>query len=381
MTVPARQHQSSPLPASVQGLARAAVDTPCFVLDRQVVAARMRAMQDACASHGAAYTFPVKANPHPAVLDQARAAGLPLDLCSVEELQAALEAGFSSQALTICGAGLDSAELRTCVKRGVRVDLDSLDELAAMPRGEPRAEVGLRIAVPAHGPQGSPSYGLKFGLVPDELPAAAALAATQGLHIVRLHLHGAPPTPELEPLLRDTLAGWVSALGSVKEISFGGGFGDGLSADWLGRTADLVAAGVRIARELRVEAVVFEPGEAVVGPAGWLLTRVRVRKLRTTPGGPRTVLITDTPYTTSVGTGLVSASYPIWRVSQAPARGAVEQCDVYGRNNTPLDLIAAGVQLLAPSPGTMLAAGGQGAYVASLLGSFNKRRVPPIHVV
>ena len=350
--------------------------TPCFVFDLVQFRERVSALAEECLKTGGRYIYPLKANDTPQVVACVRDLDIGLDTCSREEIDIARSAGFAAQDVTCCGTGFGREELSQLLEAGVRLDLDSMDELLQVAELAPGSEIGLRIALPPLGrhPWRAP-YSEKFGIRLSELRTVEERVGTGDVVVRRLHVHPAPLDVNSMDELVGHLAPFTALSQHLESINTGGGWGDGSGAEWRGEARRHVAAARDLASRLGADQFVVEPGEFVAAPAGRLLTRIRAVK-PPVEASSRHTLIVDAPYTLSVGSGMVDP-YPIesWTAAEADPQGQPLQCDVYGRNNTPHDRIGV-VRLVDPSPGKLLVVSGQGAYVRAGYGRFNARPTP-----
>ena len=75
------------------------------------------------------HTFAVKANPLVNVLKQIQEYGMGAEVASSGELMLALKAGFSSERIIYDSPAKTMADLRTCFKSGISINIDNLQEL------------------------------------------------------------------------------------------------------------------------------------------------------------------------------------------------------------------------------------------------------------
>ena len=352
--------------------------TPHFVLDIERLRERIELLADMCREAGGEYAFPLKVNYAPEVLDCVRRTGVALDVCSVEEVALALTAGFAPAAVTCCGAGLDRRELEQLSEAKIRLDLESLDEIRLLADVSPGSDIGLRIAQPSAGSDSwRACYSDKFGVRRTEIEPLRRILDRGGLTVSRLHLHPSPLESTGSDDLEPYLAPFAAMCRPLESVNWGGGWHLDDAEGWPQAAAARIARARAAAEALGADAFVVEPGEAVVAPAGRLLTRIRSVK-PPAEGRPRHVIIVDAPYTMAVGSGLVPG-YPIEACDDPPVEGrrSPVSCVVYGRNNTPHDLIGEAA-LVDPSPDMLLCVGGQGAYVLAGYGQFNARSAPEV---
>lgn len=367
------------LPRDLTRWANTKAETPCFVLHVETFLARLECMERLCRELGARYAYPMKANADVRLLRALRERETNLDLCSVQELSLARALGFPARRMRMCGAGLDKTELEYAFACKIGVDLDSLEELELAAECRNRRSIGIRVASTS---AEKGLYDAKFGIPATDREAVIRLLDSTGVRLTRLHVHGVLSGDMSPREISSCLEPWLECMQPLAEVNFGGGLGDGLEQHWLEKARERLTPLASLGKSWGANTVTFEPGEAVVGPAGWLATRVRTTKqLPAAQGRADTIIITDSPYTTSVGTGLVESRYPVHALDPVVDDAEPTTCRVHGRNNNALDIIRASVLLPGPRRGMLLLVGGQGAYVTSLLGTFNGRPAPDTQIV
>jgi diaminopimelate decarboxylase len=272
--------------------------TPLYVTDEDRVRARFREVHDALASRygKVRVLYAAKANGNPAILSALAGEGAGADVFSAGELLLALRAGMDPDRLLFNGSSKSEADLALAVEKGVRVSVDSLDELRSLDRiaGEAGevSEISFRVnpalEVPTHPKIATGLRTSKFGI-----PAAEILAAYQAAlgcsHVrpVGIHCHIGSQILEVEPFARAAsvmtgLAAGLTDLGvRLRFIDLGGGLGIPYHrgsdpapsfTDYAAAVVPVFAAGVKkagISPELWVE-----PGRYLVADSTILLTLV-----------------------------------------------------------------------------------------------------------
>ena len=216
--------------------------TPLYITDEDRVRARYREVHSALSSRYARVRvlYAAKANGNPAILRALADEGSGADVFSAGELILALEAGMDPDRLLFNGSSKSPADLALAVEKGVRVSVDSLDELHSLDRiageaGE-TAEIAFRVnpalEVPTHPKIATGLRTSKFGI-----PAGEILGAYQSAlgcdHVMPagIHCHIGSQILELEPFARaaavmSDLAAGLTDLGvRLSFIDLGGGLG------------------------------------------------------------------------------------------------------------------------------------------------------------
>ena len=219
--------------------------------------------------------------------------------------------------------------------------------------------------------------GNKFGI-----PHARALAAYRhaaalpslrvigiGCHIGSQILETAPLDEALERVLE--LAAALAAEGIKPEhLDLGGGFGIRYRDE---SVPDIRAYCQRLARRLagRGLQVMLEPGRAIAGPAGVLLTRVEYLKL----DKAKRFAVVDASMSELIRPALYESWHEIVAVAETPGREA-RRFDVVGPVCESADVLGID-RALAIEPGDLLAILSAGAYGMTMASNYNSRPRPP----
>jgi len=360
--------------------------TPLFVYDEDHLRARCR---EAVAAFGDGVAYGSKAFLCLAMARLVHEEGMRVDVATGGELHVVLAAGVPPERIVLHGNNKSPEELRRAHELGIRVVVDSFDELARLQElseadGRPtRVMVRVTPGVEAH----THEYVMtgqtdsKFGL------GVASGAAGRAVEHVRLH-----PAFELVGihahigsqifLLRsfekaiEVLAAFVEPL-DVGELCLGGGLGvpyvEGEEAptitEWAG-VLHAACASAGISAQVTVE-----PGRAIAAAAG--MTLYRVGTVKDIPGVRTYVSVdggmSDNPRPVLYGSGY-EAFLPRATLAERPRTVTVvgkhcESGDVVVRDaHVPADL-AVGDVLCTPVTG---------AYGHSMASNYNKVPRPPV---
>jgi diaminopimelate decarboxylase len=328
----------------------------------------------------------VKANSNLAVLDVLRRLGAGFDIVSGGELARVLAAGGSADRVIFSGVGKSEAEMRAALQAGIRCfnvesepELERLDAIAgAMGR---RAPVSLRVNpdvdARTHPYISTGLAGNKFGIPHAHAAAAYEHAAALpnlevtgiGCHIGSQILDTAPLDEALERVLE--LAGALAAKGiKPRHLDLGGGFGIRYRDE---AVPDIRAYCARLAARLAGSGfqVMLEPGRAIAGPAGVLLTRVEYLKL----DKAKRFAVVDASMSELIRPALYQSWHEIVAVVDRPGL-APERYDVVGPVCESSDVLGVDRDLAAQA-GDFLAILAAGAYGMTMASNYNSRPRPP----
>jgi diaminopimelate decarboxylase len=360
--------------------------TPCYVYSRAAIESAFREFDQGLAGVDHLVCYAVKANSSLAVLDVLRRLGAGFDIVSAGELARVLAAGGSAERVIFSGVGKSEAELAAALAAGIRCfnvesepELERLDAIAgSMGR---RAPVSLRINpdvdARTHPYISTGLAGNKFGIPHTRALAAYRHAAALphlrvigiGCHIGSQILETGPLDEALERVLE--LADALAAEGiKPAHLDLGGGFGIRYRDE---ATPDIRAYCARLAKRLcgRGFEVMLEPGRAIVGNAGVLLTRVEYLKL----DKAKRFAVVDASMSELIRPALYGSWHDIVPVSER--RGAAgERYDVVGPVCESSDVLGVD-RTLAVAAGDVLAILSAGAYGMTMASNYNSRPRPP----
>ena len=216
-------------------------------------------------------------------------------------------------------------------------------------------------------------FGIPHGRALDACRRAASLphlrVAGIGCHIGSQILETAPLDEALERVLE--LAAAIAAEGiALGHLDLGGGFGIRYHDE---SAPDIRAYCSRLARRLGGQGyeVMLEPGRAIAGPAGVLLTRVEYLKL----DKARRFAVVDASMSELIRPALYDAWHEIVAVAGAAGRERVRY-DVVGPVCESADVLGIDREL-AVAPGDLLAILSAGAYAMTMASNYNSRPRPP----
>ena len=356
-------------------------DTPLFVYDGQIVAARIarfRAAMPAVDLH-----YAIKANPHPPLVAAMAALVDGLDVASVGELRLALGAKAAA-AISFAGPGKRDDELAVAIGVGATLNVESMGEGArALAIGE-RLGIAPRLAVRVNPDFDLRGSGMKmggraspFGI--DAVEAAmvardliAGGADWRGWHIYAGSQALDPDAVAEMQAATLTLAARLSdAVGAAPPlVNLGGGFGVPYFAG--DRPLDIGSVGARLAAALDERAPVLadsrfaiELGRWLVAEAGVYLTRIVDRKV----SQGETFLVVDGGLNHQLAASgnfgtVVRRNYPL-ALASAMGAEATETVSVVGPLCTPLDRLGDRIALPPAKVGDLVAIFLAGAYGAT----------------
>jgi diaminopimelate decarboxylase len=357
-----------------------------YVYSRATLTRHFHAFDRALEGHDHLVCYAVKANSNLAVLQVLAKLGSGFDIVSGGELARVLKAGGDPRKVVFSGVGKTVAEMRQALVAGIGCfNVESEAELLRLNDTalglKKKAAIALRVN-PDVDPKTHPyiSTGLKdnkFGVDIDEAGRLYALARTlPALEVVGVACHIGSQLQALAPFLDAldrvlALADRLAAQGIVlKHLDLGGGLGVRYDAEAPPSPADLAGA-VRERMAGRKLKLLLEPGRAIAGNAGVLVTRVEVLKR----GADKNFAVVDAAMNDLLRPALYQGWHAVLPVREGgPGATGRERAtwDVVGPICESGDWLARGREL-SLAPGDLLAIRTAGAYGFTMSSNYNTR--------
>lgn len=355
--------------------------TPCYVYSLAALQEGYRQFESALAGCEHLVCYAVKANPNLAILNQFARMGAGFDIVSGGELQRVLAAGGSAGKVVFSGVGKTVAEMRMALEAGIlcfnvesEAELLRLNEVARDMRC--KAPVSMRVN-PDVDARTHPyiSTGLKqnkFGVAYAEALALYRKAGElQHLRVTGMDCHIGSQLTDIAPFVAATekvlmLVERLASEGIVLEhLDLGGGLGIRYNDETPPSIAEYAGA-LRGVLRGRCEKIILEPGRALVGNAGVLLTCVEYLK----HGEEKHFAIVDA----AMNDLMRPALYDAWHLIQPVQPGSMppRQYEVVGPVCETGDFLGH-ARSLAIAQGDLLAVMSAGAYGMSMSSNYNSR--------
>ena len=336
------------------------------------------------ARQGKPYTicYAVKANSNLGVLNVLSRLGAGFDIVSGGELRRVLAAGGDPRKVVFSGLGKTAEEMALALKNGIKCfnvesepELDRLNAIALSLKL--RAPVSLRVN-PDVDAKTHPyiSTGLKnnkFGIAFDRAREVyRRAAAMDGIEVVGVDCHIGSQLVDAAPLVEamQKLVALTDQLAEdgirIHHVCPGGGVGITYAAE---PTIDIeqYAQSLQSALGTREVELLLEPGRAIVGNAGVLLSKVEYVKL----GQHKNFLIIDAAMNDLIRPALYQAHHEIVVVSEG-GPGDQREYDVVGPVCESADVLGYG-RLLRANEGDLVAILSAGAYGFVMSSNYNTR--------
>jgi ornithine decarboxylase len=343
---------------------------PCLVVDLDVVRENYLAFAKSLPDSKVFYA--VKANPAPEILKLLAALGCCFDVASVNETQAALEAGASPERISYGNTIKKESDIAVAFALGVTLyAVDCEAEVEKIARAAPGSRVICRIHCDGTGSEWPLSR--KFGCEPEFATDILELAHKRGLVAHGISFHVGSQQHNVEAWDRALASAAAIFRGCAERginlamVNLGGGF----PARYVRKTPKLESYGKAIFRALRrhfgnaIPETIVEPGRGLVGNAGVIEAEVVLIAKRSPEDEVRWVYLDIGKFHGLAETIDESIRYPIRtthdRDETAPCVIAGPTCDsvdvLYQKNPYPLPVsLAIGDKVLIEAAGAYTAA-------------------------
>ena len=357
--------------------------SPCYVYDRQGMTERLGSLR-ACMPAALSIHYAVKANPLPAVIDHLASLTDGLDVASLREMQLALASGTAAENISFAGPAKQTVELEGAVAAGITINVESeleLTRLAAIARARNGvARVALRV---------NPDFELKtsgmkmgggpqpFGIDAERVPGVLAGMETGGLELQGFHIFAGSQNLKAEALIDAhnktfELAARLAEASPhpVRKVNIGGGLGIPYFPGEPALELEPVAHNLQRLMDERDDALsrtefIMELGRYLVGESGYYFCRVTDIKV----SRGQVYLLTDGGLHHHLSNSgnfgqVLRKNYPVVLADKLTGDDR-QTVEIAGPLCTPLDIVAASVDLPRAQLGDYVAVLQSGAYGAS----------------
>jgi diaminopimelate decarboxylase len=251
-------------------------DSPLYVYDQATLIATIHRITQGVAYEPKQFHFASVTNGNVALLEIFRQHGWGLHANTPGDVVLGLRAGFAPEQIVYSGSNLNREEMQRMLDWRVgTLNLDSLSQLETLGELFPcehTPRLGFRLNLPAI------TGDNRIGVSPEELLAAAPIAARVGLQVTGIHFYRGTGT-NVTTAFTESIARVIEvgqSLPAWDYLDFGGGFGYPYRAGQTGFSWE--EFGAELSRQLtqldRPIHLLIEPGRAAIAQCGTLLARV-----------------------------------------------------------------------------------------------------------
>lgn len=356
--------------------------TPVYIYSRTALENHWKAFDEAFSAYPHLVCYAVKANSNLAVLNVLAKQGSGFDIVSMGELARVLAAGGDPAKTVFSGVGKTEQEIEYALQHGIRCfnvesipELDRINKVAG--RLGKKAPVSIRVN-PDVDAQTHPyiSTGLKenkFGIaIEDAREVYRSTQAMPHLDVVAVDCHIGSQLTSVSPFV-DALERVLSLIDElaedgiqIKHLDIGGGLGIHYRDETPPTPAEYAQALAPLLKDRELE-ILLEPGRAIAGNAGILLTKVEFIK----PTEAKCFAIVDA----AMNDLLRPALYQSWQNIQTVKQHSdteVVSYDIVGPICETGDFLGKDREL-AIEQGNLLAIRSAGAYGFAMSSNYNSR--------
>ena len=267
--------------------------SPCYVYSRATFERHWRAFDDALSAHEHLVCFAVKANSNLGVLNVLAKIGSGFDIVSGGELERVLAAGGDASKIVFSGVGKTASEMRRALEVGIRCfNVESEAELVLL--NDVAGKMGVKAPIsirvnPDVDAKTHPyistglkenKFGIDITLAPDVYERASKM---ENLKIEGVDCHIGSQLTETRPFMDalDRVLNLIDLLSDMGIVIHHLDLGGGLGIQYRDETPPLpteYAKALSAKLEGRDLQILIEPGRAIAGNAGILVTQVEFIK-------------------------------------------------------------------------------------------------------
>lgn len=362
--------------------------TPLYCYSAEQIADNFRMFRDAMRKVAADDKFTIcyacKANSNQAIIRLLGRIGAGADVVSEGEMYRAFRAGIKAKKIVFSGVGKTEAEISRAVRNDLlQINVESVPEMELISKIAVQEKKQVHIALRVNPDVNAKTHakittGLsenKFGIDIKDAPALYEKAKNlPGLLPTGVAVHIGSQLMDLAPF-KETfkrVAQFVTDLRaqgiSITTVDVGGGLGisyDGATPPDVEKYAELIRD---IILPLDVH-VILEPGRAIVGNAGVLLTKLLYIK----EGQKKKFLIIDSGMNDLMRPSLYDAYHAILPCVEPDSKAKKEKCDVVGPVCESSDKFLTDEMFPPLEQGALLSIMTCGAYGSAMGSNYNTR--------
>lgn len=329
--------------------------------------------------------YAIKANAEPRILQIIQKAGLGADCVSGNEVKLAIKNGFAPSKIVYAGVGKSDAEIKTALKAGIYSfncesvpEIQIINDLAAGMGTTARISLRVNPDIDAHTHKyiSTGRKEDKFGISPWEFESVTNLIKNlKNVKLIGLHFHVGSQITDMSvfPLLCrmvEQLQKWFIERGiKIENLNLGGGLGIDYANPNENPIANFKDYFTLINKNLIVrpgQKVHFEPGRAIVGQCGHLISRVLYVKI----GQKMKFVILDAGMNDLIRPALYQAHHAI---ENLVSDGKITKYDVVGPVCESSDKFGHNILLPETHRGDFVALHSAGAYGQVMAMRYNQK--------
>ncbi|MDP3398310.1 MAG: diaminopimelate decarboxylase [Bacteroidales bacterium] len=365
------------------------IETPFYYYDLALLRQTLDIYTKELKKHNYHAHYALKANANSKILSIVKSYGLGADCVSGNEVKLALNSGFDPSMVVYAGVGKSDKEIKIALEGDIFSfncesipEIQIIDQLAGS-MGK-RASISLRINpdIDAHTHKyittgrSQDKFGISHWMFDDVIQT---LNSCSNIHFAGLHFHVGSQITDynvfsmLSKRINEIVARFEEKGMRVENINLGGGLGIDYDDPDANPISDFASYFSIINKNLRQESyqqVHFEPGRAIIGQCGSLITRVLYVKL----GKGRKFAILDAGMNDLIRPALYQA---VHKIENLTSSGRLMRYDVVGPICESSDRFAKNLLIPETSRGDIFAIRSAGAYGQVMAMRYNQKDLAP----
>jgi len=364
----------------------AGLATPFYYYDLEVLKQTLDLVKKESGYCGYKAHYAVKANANPVLLKIISSYGFGADCVSWNEIERALENGFPGDSIVFAGVGKSDKEIVEalgaeifCFNCESVQELEVIDSIAAKMGKNARVALRINPYIEAHTHRHI-TTGIeesKFGITMNELSdVVAKLKTLKRLKFIGIHFHIGSQITRMQVFKSlctrvNELIGWFSDRNTdLRVINVGGGLGiDYEHPEKMPDFREYFSIFREMIKLQPGQQLHFEPGRAIVGQCGSLISRV----LYTKNGGSTKFAIIDAGMTDLIRPALYQAFHKIENLTSDKGKF---RYDIVGPVCESSDTFGKYVEMPETKRGDLIAIRSAGAYGETMASRYNLRDLP-----
>lgn len=360
------------------------VKTPFYFYDMGLLQKSLFAIKDAVDLYNFHLHYAVKANANERILRIIKGFGLGADCVSGNEIQTALNNGFSPHQIVFAGVGKTDDEIELAINSNIfSINCESVQELEVINSIAKKLNKTVRIALRINPNVDALTHskittGLKFNKFGISLNDVKFIIENinsyENLLIEGLHFHIGSQITNLDvyknlcKVVNDTFSYFNSQGVTIKHINLGGGLGinyqnpESQIPDFLSYF-EIFKDNLNVPENVDLH---FEPGRSIVGQCGYLISRILYSKTEEN----NNTLIIDAGFTELLRPALYDANHKIVNLS---SRNKTEIYDIAGPICETSDYFGRAIELPLSKRGDLIGIYSTGAYGEVMASQYNLR--------
>ncbi len=361
------------------------LETPVYIYNANIIKKRCKELKENL--KGINLYYACKANSNSEIIKIVYKEGFGIETVSPGEIATARKAGVPISRITFTCGSIDKNEIISVAKQGIRIHLDSLNQVEIFGKHFKGGEISVRLNLMvgaghhSHVITGGPDS--KFGIDISQIKELKKLAHKYNLHITGLHQHIGSNVLYTSTFLKGVKAMFDTAIlfPELNHLDFGGGFGVPYRPEE--KSFDIKKFAVDMKKRIenfnkkygKKIKISFEPGRYLVAESGSLLVKLTDIKRNPT----KTFVGVNSGMNHLIRPAIYDSYHEIINISNPS--GKKIKVTIAGNICESGDVFAQDRMITKPKIGDILEIKNTGAYGYAMSSEYNSRPKPKEYLV